>query len=234
MKSVMALHHRTIPPSANFETPNPTVDWSNIPFFVPTAPLEWPRPASHPRRAGVSAFGFGGTNFYIALEGYEPDYHGPMASDWDARWATYSGQATASAPSIFDGSLPATMSHEALKAVEGGVLLLSDTSLEALQEQLAAVSFDGPLFDDDPRGRRLSEALQTASASFFNQAFRMALVATTWAELLASIAGWPGDDGLRKMGILTTQGVLLTDQPAMPDKAKSVHMYPVKAVNTWA
>ena len=101
MKSVMALHHRTIPPSANFEKPNPTVDWSNIPFFVPTAPLEWPRPPSHPRRAGVSAFGFGGTNFHIALEGYEPDYHVPMASDWDARWAAYSGQATASAPSIF-------------------------------------------------------------------------------------------------------------------------------------
>ena len=35
-KSVMALHHRTIPPSANFETPNPTVDWSNI--LVPTEP----------------------------------------------------------------------------------------------------------------------------------------------------------------------------------------------------
>ena len=51
MKSVMALHHRTIPPSANFETPNPTVDWTNIPFFVPTSPLEWPRPAQH-RRAG--------------------------------------------------------------------------------------------------------------------------------------------------------------------------------------
>ena len=39
IKSVMALHHRTIPPSAGFETPNPTVDWANIPFFVPTSPL---------------------------------------------------------------------------------------------------------------------------------------------------------------------------------------------------
>ena len=36
MKSVMALHHHTIPPSAGFETPNPTVEWSEIPFFVPT------------------------------------------------------------------------------------------------------------------------------------------------------------------------------------------------------
>ena len=228
MKSVMALHHRTIPPSANFETPNPTVDWSNIPFFVPTAPLEWPRPEGHPRRAGVSAFGFGGTNFHIALEGYEPDYHVPLASDWDARWTAYSGQAEVSAPSIFDPSIPATMSHEALKAVEGGVLLLSDDSLEALHAQLAQVSFDGPLFDDDPKGRRLSEALQTASAAFdSNQAVRMALVATSWAEFakrqtLASQAMMDAE----KWGFLQAQGVLLTDQPAMPAEAKTVHMYP--------
>ena len=228
MKSVMALHHRTIPPSANFETPNPTVDWSNIPFFVPTAPLEWPRPEMHPRRAGVSAFGFGGTNFHIALEGYEPDYHAPLASDWDARWAAYSGQTAAAAPSIFDPSLPATMSHEAMKTIEGGVLLLSDDSLEALQAQLGSVAFDGPLFDDDPKGRRLSEALQTASAGFDpSQAFRLALVATSWAEFAKrqTLAGQAMMDS-EKWGFLQAQGVLLTDQPAMPAKAKAVHMYP--------
>ena len=227
MKSVMALHHRTIPPSANFETPNPTVDWSNIPFFVPTAPLEWPRPSSHPRRAGVSAFGFGGTNFHIALEGYEPDYHVPLASDWDARWAAYSGE-TSSAPSIFDSTLPATMSHEAIKAIEGGVLLLSDDSLEALQAQLAAVAFEGPLFDDDPRGRRLSEALQTSSHAYDAlQPARMALVATTWAEFAKrqTLAGQAMMDR-EKWGFLQAQGVLVTDQPAMPAEAKTVHMYP--------
>jgi len=79
MKSVMALHHRTIPPSAGFETPNPTVEWSEIPFFVPTEAREWPQPDGHPRRAGISAFGFGGTNFHVALEGYEPSYHQPLA-----------------------------------------------------------------------------------------------------------------------------------------------------------
>lgn len=228
MKSVMALHHRTIPPSANFETPNPTVDWSNIPFFVPTGPLEWPRPESHPRRAGVSAFGFGGTNFHIALEGYEPDYHAPLASDWDARYAAYSGQAHAEAPSIFDSSLPATMSHEAMKAVEGGVLLLSDDSLEALQAQLGGVVFEGPLFDDDPKGRRLSEALQTASQAYdATKPTRLALVATSWAEFAKrqTLAGQAMMDR-EKWGFLQAQGVMVTDQPAMSPKAKAVHMYP--------
>ena len=228
LKSVMALHHRTIPPSANFETPNPTVDWSNIPFFVPTAPLEWPRPAAHPRRAGVSAFGFGGTNFHVALEGYEPDFHAPMAAEWDARWAAYSGQAPAEAPSIFDGTLAATMTHEQIKAVEGGVLLLSAASLDGLSATLGAVSFDGPLFDDDPRGRRLSEALQEASNSFDPQApYRLALVATSWAEFnkRQTLAGQAMMDP-DKWGFLQAQGVLITDQPAMPAEAKTVHMYP--------
>ena len=224
MKSVMALHHRTIPPSANFETPNPTVDWSNIPFFVPTAPLEWPRPSSHPRRAGVSAFGFGGTNFHIALEGYEPDYHAPMAAEWDARWKAYSGQGPVSAPSIFDGSLPATMTHDEIKAVEGGLMLLSASSLEALHEAVQAVSFEGPLFDDDPRGLRLSSALETASASFDAQApFRMALIATSWAEFTKrqTLAGQAMLDA-EKWGFLQAQGVLRpTSPPCQPRQNRS-------------
>ena len=118
IKSVMALHHRTIPPSAGFETPNPTVDWKNIPFFVPTSPLEWPNPESHPRRAGVSAFGFGGTNFHIALEGYEPDYHRSMAEDWQQRWNAYSKSTSNSARSILDSSAKASLTHEELRAIE--------------------------------------------------------------------------------------------------------------------
>ena len=114
IKSVMALHHRTIPPSANFETPNPTVDWSNIPFFVPTEPREWPRPADHPRRAGVSAFGFGGTNFHIALEGYEPDHHVPLAQAGRLR---VQRPGETAAPQ-FSTHPSATMSHEEPKAIE--------------------------------------------------------------------------------------------------------------------
>ena len=68
MKSVMALHHRTIPPSAGFETPNPTVEWNEIPFFVPTKARDWPQPEGHPRRAGISAFGFGGTNASLVFK----------------------------------------------------------------------------------------------------------------------------------------------------------------------
>jgi len=228
MKSVMALHHRTIPPSANFETPNPTVDWSNIPFFVPTHPLEWPRPAHHPRRAGVSAFGFGGTNFHVALEGYEPDYHLPLASDWDARWKAYSRQGQVQAPSILDEDATPSMSHEAMKAIEGGVLLLSGDSVNSLKSQLSALSFSAPLFDEDPRGRRLSEALQTSSSNYDETATaRLALVATSWAEFTKrqTLAVKSLDDQ-EKWGFLQAQGVLVSTDSPMPAKAKIAHMYP--------
>ena len=127
IKGVMALHHATIPPSAGFETPNPTVQWDEIPLFVPTQAREWPRPLENPRRAGISSFGFGGTNFHIALEGYEPEYHTPIAAGWQQKW---SGNTTKpSAPSILDASANPTMNHEELKSIEGGILLLSADSI---------------------------------------------------------------------------------------------------------
>ncbi len=228
IKSVMALHHRTIPPSAGFETPNPTVDWANIPFFVPTSPLEWPEPESHPRRAGVSAFGFGGTNFHIALEGYSPEYHRSMAEDWQHRWKAYSKSSSVSASSILDPTAKATMSHEQLKAIEGGVLLLSGPSIESLTIALESTSFSGPVFDDDPRGLRLSMALQSASGSYDpSHPCRLALVATSWAEFekrKALATSSMSDSG--KWGFLQAQGVLVSDQPSMPEGVKIAHMYP--------
>ncbi|MBQ70106.1 MAG: hypothetical protein CMA65_01270 [Euryarchaeota archaeon] len=230
MKTVMALHHRTIPPSANFETPNPTVDWSNIPFFVPTEAREWPRPSDNPRRAGVSAFGFGGTNFHIALEGYEPDVHRPLALDWEGRWNAYaqSSASTAEAPSIFDSSAQPTMTHEQLKSIEGGLLLLSASSVKELSSSLGALKFGEPRFDSDPRGRRLSEALQGASGEYdSSHQARMALVATSWAEFDKRVTlALKAMDDPEKWGFLQSQGILISTDSALPKEAKVAHMYP--------
>lgn len=229
MKTVMALHHRTIPPSANFETPNPTVDWSNIPFFVPTEALEWPRPTDNPRRAGVSAFGFGGTNFHIALEGYEPDVHRPLASEWEARWSAYSQTSPKSmAPSILDATATPSMNHNELKAIEGGLLLLSSNHIDGLKGALGALEFTGARFDEDPRGRRLSEALQAASQSYDPQGgVRMAVIATSWAEFDKRLGlALKAMDDPEKWGFLQSQGVLISSEPSLPAEAKVAHMYP--------
>jgi acyl transferase domain-containing protein len=67
IKTILALHHQQIPPSLNFETPNPQINFAESPFYVNTQLREW-KTNGNPRRAGVSSFGFGGTNAHIILE----------------------------------------------------------------------------------------------------------------------------------------------------------------------
>ncbi len=67
IKTVMALEHEQIPPSLNFRTPNPQIDFEGSPFFVNDRLRPWPRGGA-PRRAGVSSFGLGGTNAHVILE----------------------------------------------------------------------------------------------------------------------------------------------------------------------
>ncbi|HEY0735277.1 MAG TPA: beta-ketoacyl synthase N-terminal-like domain-containing protein [Herpetosiphonaceae bacterium] len=67
IKTALMLRNKIIPPSLNFETPNPEIDFANSPFYVNTQMQEWPAGAT-PRRAGVSSFAVGGTNAHIVLE----------------------------------------------------------------------------------------------------------------------------------------------------------------------
>lgn len=67
LKTVLALKHKKLPPSLNFETPNPAIDFANSPFYVNTTLSEWNTNGT-PRRAGVSSFGIGGTNAHLVLE----------------------------------------------------------------------------------------------------------------------------------------------------------------------
>ncbi len=72
LKAVLALHEKVLPPSLNYAKPNPNYDWSRSPFRVNTELRPWERPASGVRAAGLSAFGFGGTNFHMVLEEHVP------------------------------------------------------------------------------------------------------------------------------------------------------------------
>jgi amino acid adenylation domain-containing protein len=67
IKTALALYHKKIPPSLNFETPNPEIDFKNSPFYVNTELVDWAA-SETPRRAGVSSFGVGGTNAHVVLE----------------------------------------------------------------------------------------------------------------------------------------------------------------------
>ncbi len=75
LKATLALHHKLMPPNINFHAPNPAIDFVRSPFRVTTELQPWEKPGVNGesvRRAGVSAFGFGGTNFHVVLEEYVP------------------------------------------------------------------------------------------------------------------------------------------------------------------
>ncbi len=67
IKVCLAMENEQIPPSLNFVTPNPNIDFPNSPFFVNTQLRDWPRSDSV-RRAGLSSFGVGGTNVHVVIE----------------------------------------------------------------------------------------------------------------------------------------------------------------------
>jgi acyl transferase domain-containing protein/thioesterase domain-containing protein/NAD(P)-dependent dehydrogenase (short-subunit alcohol dehydrogenase family)/acyl carrier protein len=67
IKASLSLENRTVPPSLNFEAPNPRLDFESSPFKVAAKATEWPR-GTTPRRAGVNSLGVGGTNAFVVLE----------------------------------------------------------------------------------------------------------------------------------------------------------------------
>ena len=66
IKTVLALQHHKIPPHLHFEKPNPRFDWSSHIFEVPVHGKNW-HPSERERIAGVSSFGFSGTNAHIIV-----------------------------------------------------------------------------------------------------------------------------------------------------------------------
>ena len=69
-KVIMALHHGVLPPTIKVERPNPKLDIENSPFYLNTVRRPWVHSTPSLRKASVSSFGFGGSNFHVTLEAY--------------------------------------------------------------------------------------------------------------------------------------------------------------------
>lgn len=70
IKTSLSLHHKQIPPSINFNSPNPDLHIEDSPFFVNNRLQEW-ETNGIPRTAGVSSFGVGGTNCHCIVQEWE-------------------------------------------------------------------------------------------------------------------------------------------------------------------
>ena len=70
LKAVLALHDKVLPPTFGIDRPATKLEIETTPFYLNTSVRPWIRDGGHPRRASVSSFGFGGTNFHLAVEEY--------------------------------------------------------------------------------------------------------------------------------------------------------------------
>ncbi len=71
IKSALSLYNKVLPPTLKAENPDPGLDIDKSPFYLNTDTRPWIADKEHPRRSGVSSFGFGGSNFHVVLEEYE-------------------------------------------------------------------------------------------------------------------------------------------------------------------
>ncbi len=78
LKVVLSLEHSELPPHLNFKNPSPHIPWDRIPVQVVDKARPWER-SDRPRIAGVSSFGFSGTNAHVILE--EAPVTDPVAAD---------------------------------------------------------------------------------------------------------------------------------------------------------
>ncbi|NBR06217.1 MAG: SDR family NAD(P)-dependent oxidoreductase [Planctomycetes bacterium] len=80
LKAAAALYHKVLPPSIKVRKPLEGMNRGKGPFYFSGQKRPWISNPNHPRRAAVSAFGFGGSNFHCVLEEYQKTKSQP---DWD-------------------------------------------------------------------------------------------------------------------------------------------------------
>jgi PfaD family protein len=75
IKAALAVKHGVVPPTLNFESPNPKIDLAASPFLINTRTVDWEHRGTTPRRAAANSFGFGGTNFHVIIEAYDREFY---------------------------------------------------------------------------------------------------------------------------------------------------------------
>ena len=140
LKTALALRDKVLPPSLHFEHPSPDIDFAHTPLYVNTELKPWATPAQDGvRRAGASAFGFGGTNFHAVLEEYIPhrlNGNGKRTVAVGEMPAAAIEEATMNAKDL------SPTSSSSYKAPLRGALVIGGESDAALAERLRAVQKD--------------------------------------------------------------------------------------------
>ncbi len=139
LKAALALRDKVLPPSVHCEHRNPNIDFAHSPLYVNTELKPWTMPADGVRRAGLSAFGFGGTNFHAVLEEYIPH----RLNGNGKRSVAVSEIPTTVKETIMNAeNVSRTSSPSSYKAPLRGALVIGAPSEAVLMERLRIVEKD--------------------------------------------------------------------------------------------
>ena len=160
MKVLLSMNKGVIPKHLNFDNPTPAVDWDRLPLRVTATATEWPQIDDRAPLAGVSGFGWSGTNAHIVIEGYRSPQRIPDAPQNGSLPAGSSRQIAASlTDTITDGEAPSPRdkrllplsgkTDNALRDLAGRYLAWLDDNSKASATDLASSdSADSPFLSD--------------------------------------------------------------------------------------
>ena len=186
LKTALALRDKVLPPSVNCTEASPDIDFAHSPLYVNGELKPWSTVSDSVRRAGVSAFGFGGTNFHAVLEEYIP-----QRLTGNGKHAVQATQPPAPSPN------PPAPSKAPLR----GALLIGAPTAEALAERLKSIK-DAPV----PAPPRASD-LHAPERLAIDYADAAELADKSAKALKALAANQPAQwKALRAQGIFRGQG----------------------------
>ncbi|HEY7155520.1 MAG TPA: beta-ketoacyl synthase N-terminal-like domain-containing protein, partial [Gemmataceae bacterium] len=162
VNATLALHNKVLPPLL-VEKPNSKANFEDSPFFLNTEARPWVHGGSEPRVAGVSAFGFGGTNFHAVLEEYTGDYLAethPALNRWPAELFVWRRSSTDSLVSAVQ-TVRNALAHGA--APELADLAYSLCKANPTQANLPTLAIVASSLDD--LKQKLDQAIELLSAT---------------------------------------------------------------------
>ncbi|BBZ77010.1 hypothetical protein MANY_23470 [Mycolicibacterium anyangense] len=150
IKAVLALQHSTLPGTLKVDRPNPAMHLEETPFYVNAQTRPWVRPGDQPRRAAVSSFGFGGSNFHVTIEEYTGPHRAKrlralpselvvLSAPSEAELATRAAElaaAAAAGDSLARIAYDSARTFDAGHTARAGLVATDVTALQTLVEKL--------------------------------------------------------------------------------------------------
>ncbi|EHB49760.1 polyketide-type polyunsaturated fatty acid synthase PfaA [Mycolicibacterium rhodesiae JS60] len=157
IKAVLALQHSTLPGTLKVDRPNPAMGIEDSPFYVNSQTRPWVRKSDQPRRASVSSFGFGGSNFHVTLEEYQGEHRAKRLRALPSELVVLSAQSEAdlqkraadivtaarSGESLARIAFEAAEEFDASQPARAGLVATDAESLAAVADRLRSALADG-------------------------------------------------------------------------------------------